>query len=174
MDWKLAQGFANPIKQLSGSVVDATISVYNTIASSLLPTPAKSHYTFNLRDLSKVFQGTLQGDAQNIKDKEVFIRLWSHECMRVFYDRLIDDTDRTWFKDLIANTVKDKFNSDWAKIREHENIIFCSFSDPKSLTKPYVEWTDRSNSAKIMDDYLDDFNQMTTKPMNLVLFQARY
>ena len=117
LDWKLAQGFANPIKQLSGSVVDATISVYNTIASSLLPTPAKSHYTFNLRDLSKVFKGTLQGDAQNIKDKEVFIRLWSHECMRVFYDRLIDDTDRTWFKDLIANTVKDKFNSDWAKIR---------------------------------------------------------
>ncbi len=76
LDWRLNQGFANPVKQLSAAVVQATIDVYNTIASNLLPTPAKSHYTFNLRDLSKVFQGTLQGDPANIKEKDGFIRLW--------------------------------------------------------------------------------------------------
>lgn len=37
-------------------MVAATLDIYNTIADNLLPTPAKSHYTFNLRDLSKVFQ----------------------------------------------------------------------------------------------------------------------
>ncbi|CAI9592691.1 unnamed protein product, partial [Staurois parvus] len=44
------------VQQLTKQLVDATIKVYNTITSQLLPTPAKSHYTFNLRDLSKVFQ----------------------------------------------------------------------------------------------------------------------
>lgn len=37
-------------------VVAATIDIYNSIRSELLPTPAKSHYTYNMRDLSKVFQ----------------------------------------------------------------------------------------------------------------------
>ena len=70
LDWRLSQGFIGSVKQISSSIVKATITIYNTIATSLLPTPAKSHYTFNLRDLSKVFQGVLLGDSTLVKDKE--------------------------------------------------------------------------------------------------------
>ena len=38
-------------------MVDATVDIYQTITLELLPIPAKSHYTFNVRDLAKVFQG---------------------------------------------------------------------------------------------------------------------
>jgi predicted RNA-binding protein len=38
--------------------------VYKTISAQLLPTPAKSHYTFNLRDLSKIFQGMTMVEAK--------------------------------------------------------------------------------------------------------------
>jgi hypothetical protein len=44
------------VSALLPGLVAATISTYNTLRAELLPTPAKSHYTFNLRDLSKVFQ----------------------------------------------------------------------------------------------------------------------
>ncbi len=37
--------------------MDASVAMYRRVELELLPTPAKSHYTFNLRDLSKVFQG---------------------------------------------------------------------------------------------------------------------
>jgi len=42
---------------LGDNIVLSTIEVYNAIRTSkeLLPTPAKSHYIYNLRDISKVF-----------------------------------------------------------------------------------------------------------------------
>ncbi|KAJ1435246.1 dynein heavy chain, partial [Ochromonadaceae sp. CCMP2298] len=173
LDWRLAQGFQGPVKALSEAAVQATISIYNNISASLLPTPMKSHYTFNLRDLSKVFQGMLMGDPNFVKDKDSFVRLWAHECMRVFHDRLIDDADRTWFKELVATTVKEEFNADFAKLLgANPSILYLNFGDPKALQKPYVEMVDRSTLPKVMADYLDDYNQMTTKPMNLVLFAS--
>ena len=48
-------------------LVRATIAVYSTITTQLLPTPAKSHYTFNLRDLSKVFQGMLMAQPSKFR-----------------------------------------------------------------------------------------------------------
>ena len=48
-------------------LVKSTTSVYTTITTELLPTPAKSHYTFNLRDLSKVFQGMLMVQSGRVK-----------------------------------------------------------------------------------------------------------
>jgi dynein heavy chain len=173
LDWRLSQGFANPIKSLSGATVEATVDVYNRICKSLLPTPAKSHYTFNLRDVSKVFQGVLQANSDLVKEKDAFIRIWSHECMRVFHDRLIDDIDRVWFKELISTIVKEHYTIEYDKIKgEHPNIIFCNFGDPKSLTKPYCELENRKNLDKYMSEYLEDFNQVSTKQMNLVLFES--
>ena len=37
-------------------MVLSTIQLFLQLSTDLLPTPAKSHYTFNLRDVSKVFQ----------------------------------------------------------------------------------------------------------------------
>ena len=41
------------------SVVLATVEVYRAICEQMLPTPARLHYTFNLRDPSKVKTITL-------------------------------------------------------------------------------------------------------------------
>lgn len=55
------------VSEHCGQMVTTCISMYNTIQTQLLPTPAKSHYTFNLRDLSKVFQGVLMCFPGSIK-----------------------------------------------------------------------------------------------------------
>jgi hypothetical protein len=36
-------------------MVAATLEIYQIVQRELLPTPEKSHYTFNLRDLGKVY-----------------------------------------------------------------------------------------------------------------------
>ena len=43
------------ISDLVTKIVDATQFVYNKVEQSLKPTPSKVHYTFNLRDMSKIF-----------------------------------------------------------------------------------------------------------------------
>ena len=49
--------FSDAINKCLDEVVSATQRVYDAVAATLRPTPSKSHYTFNLRDMSKIFQG---------------------------------------------------------------------------------------------------------------------
>ena len=44
---------------LAPPIVAATVDIFNHACETLLPTPAKSHYIFNLRDVSKVIPGPL-------------------------------------------------------------------------------------------------------------------
>lgn len=80
-------------------MIYATMNIYQDIMRELLPTPAKSHYIFNLRDVSKVFQGVLLSKPMYINSSASIIKLWAHEVMRVFHDRLINKEDKDWFID---------------------------------------------------------------------------
>lgn len=51
--------FTEAVKQTSSNIVEAAVEIYNRMSVDLLPTPAKSHYVFNLRDLSKCVQGSV-------------------------------------------------------------------------------------------------------------------
>jgi dynein heavy chain len=51
--------FSEAVAGTCDGLVKCTIGVYTQIAQDLRPTPTKSHYTFNLRDVAKVFQGVL-------------------------------------------------------------------------------------------------------------------
>lgn len=48
------------VKPLGDSIVAATVDIYRALSEQLLPTPSKSHYLFNTRDLSKIVQGLSQ------------------------------------------------------------------------------------------------------------------
>lgn len=61
---KLAD-FDDEVKPLSEPITMATIGIYRAVSRELLPTPSKSHYLFNTRDLAKIVQGMMQvGRAQ--------------------------------------------------------------------------------------------------------------
>ena len=70
-----APGWEDEVKALANGVVDSTIEIYNTILRDLRPTPAKSHYQFNLRDISKVFQGVLMVLPAKFKTAASFLSL---------------------------------------------------------------------------------------------------
>ena len=49
--------FPHAVRTQVDAIVGAAVEIYGRMSTDFLPTPAKSHYVFNLRDLSKCVQG---------------------------------------------------------------------------------------------------------------------
>ena len=58
------QDFDENVKPIGALITKATLEVYQVVVEKFLPTPAKIHYLFNLRDISKVFQGLLRANKE--------------------------------------------------------------------------------------------------------------
>ncbi|CAG9819626.1 unnamed protein product [Phaedon cochleariae] len=152
------------------AILSSSLEVYTTILQELLPTPAKTHYTFNLRDLSKVFQGILMFTPENLQDVNEMLRLWYHECCRVFQDRLVNDEDRTWFDSLLRQKIQQFFDVNPEQALGSDTILFGDFQDASVGAGQYVQIHDYDKLTESLDFYLAEYNLQSTKPMKLVLF----
>ena len=177
------QTFDGGVRGLSDAVVDATLETYRACMANLLPTPQKSHYTFNLRDFSRVIQGVLLSSPSENFNSKSLIRLWTHEAYRVIGDRLIDNIDKDWFFGQCQHICKTKFNATPYDVFKHldmeekkelvtsdmRNLIFGNFMS-ENEPKPYEEITDSGLLTEKMEYYLEEFNQQSKAKMDLVMF----
>merc|ERR1719199_691098 len=81
---------------LTKRLTSATIGVWSKVKRMLLPTPSRFYYVFNMRELSRVFQGIMETPLSVIPDESVLTSLWKHECTRVFSDKLARTQDKTF------------------------------------------------------------------------------
>ncbi|KAJ9454440.1 Dynein-1-beta heavy chain [Diplonema papillatum] len=171
-----ASTFMPEVKEIVKPMVEASVDVYNTIREALRPRPAKAHYTFNLRDLSKVFQGIIQVVPRTCTSSQQAVRLWVHENSRCYYDRLVSNEDRTYFvEEVMGPTLLRKFPiAQKMNIPElfEEPVIWGDFLKPSVPVEErlYEECTDLRKLPRIFEEYLDDYNLNTQKTMNLVFF----
>jgi dynein heavy chain len=61
------------------SLTDVTLQLYSALLEKLPPTPSRFHYVFNLRDLSRVYEGLLRSTADIVQQPSDFLRLWRNE-----------------------------------------------------------------------------------------------
>ena len=165
----LAGSDVNGLDKWANEIVKSSVKIYQNITQFLLPTPTKSHYTFNLRDLSKVIQGILQVDYEHIPNKEILVELWIHEVSRVFYDRLAEEKDRDWFFTQIEDQLRDNLDSGDLKRDDFRHTLFGDYANNE---RQYKKVTDNfAELAAKFDDYLTLYNAKNTKSMNLVFFK---
>lgn len=114
----------------------------------------------------------------NIKSMK---KLWVHEVLRVYYDRLVDDDDRTWLFGELHTIMEDILEENLDQLldmymgkettvageNEFRRLIFCDFAKE---AKKYTEVGDLDELSKSCDTYLAEYNNLSKKPMNLVLF----
>ncbi|XP_054464751.1 dynein axonemal heavy chain 12 [Anoplopoma fimbria] len=170
---------------IGNQIVTATMEVYKKAVENLLPTPAKSHYTFNLRDFSRVIQGCLLLKKDSLENKRTMIRLFVHEVFRVYYDRLVDDKDREWLYKLMDGILKDHFKESFDQVFDHlktstilveedmRNLLFGDYMNPdlEDDERLYAEVPSMESFSQVVLSCLDEYNQMHKNRMNLVIFR---
>ncbi|GFR77163.1 dynein heavy chain 8, axonemal, partial [Elysia marginata] len=108
--------FDDVIVDLVKRLVPITRVLWQKTKIKMLPTPAKFHYIFNLRDLSRIWQGILYIEREQCDTEYTMINLWKHEVCRVIEDRFINEEDKTWFQRTINQVVEEELSPDLAKM----------------------------------------------------------
>ncbi|CAG9767321.1 unnamed protein product [Ceutorhynchus assimilis] len=184
IDWHFGKTYADVVQRMAKFSVGATNEVFKEATLKFLPTPTKSHYTFSLRDFSRVINGLLATPPSKMDDQNKFIRLWIHETYRVFHDRLIDDADRKALFDIVYKATYQNFRQPMDKVCETlvpeetrlgpqhiRNLFFGSYIEPDAEPKIYDEISDMELLIEKMEYYLSEYNMITKSPMNLVMFK---
>ena len=162
----LSQKEDGTLASLADLIIKAAVDIYQNVINDFLPTPTKCHYTFNLRDLSKVVQGMLMCELQDITDKEYLVKLYICETYRVFRDRLIDEKDRKKFSEDSHEVLENYLGLEW-ELADFENVIFGDFGDDSEGRYSMLGSTqDLMGRLNLL---LTSYNSLNT-PMNLVFF----
>jgi dynein heavy chain len=128
----------------------------------------------------------MQSIGVPVQDSRSLVRLWAHEALRVFHDRLVDDADRDWFCGMLAGMLpkhlgmqfSDVFAVDSVAVvpadaasadAEQANraaaaaalrgVLFADFLQPGGAEAArYQEATDTGKLLKAVEDALADYN----------------
>jgi len=175
--------FRGEIKESVERVTRMTLNLYEEMLRSLVRSPSKFHYLFNLRDLSRIYEGVCHATPEKFCDTTSFVRLWRNEVLRVFHDRLITDLDRKIINEaLIAKLVRTDFPNESGAILQ-DPIIFGDFrninKEEVAPVRLYEDLGDYAVVKSIFDLQLKNYNEEQSegssdktpvKPMPLVLF----
>ena len=164
-------------------VVSSTLELHRHAVKNLLPTPDRTHYLFNLRDFSRVILGVLLSTPESMEDLKAMKRLWVHEAMRVYYDRLVDDKDKSELFQVVLKTTQAKMKENFSDLfrplrpdggdvteSDMRCLNYCDFMEPGEDDKFYRENTDIGAMRDTVASYLEEYNKTSRKPMDLVLF----
>lgn len=164
------QDFEEEVKPIGDTVTQATLEVYQAVVAKFLPTPTKIHYLFNLRDISKIFQGMLRAHKDYHDTKPALTRLWIHECFRVFSDRLVDARDAEGFVGIISDKLGTLFDQTFHNICPNKQPPI--FGDYLSNDQVYEDITNGEQLKRSMREYLEEYNNTPgVVALDLVLFR---
>lgn len=171
MEASWALNFPKEIVTMIGGLVQGTIDLYDGVKKKLLPTPAKSHYTFNLRDIARVVQGMLRAEpCHALEGGAEILALWAHENFRVFQDRLINERDRGSFRELLDAQMSKHFGKQLVDlVLSNDNFLFTDIHESQG-SSTYQRVSDIQGLQEVVVHRLQEYNSQQNNPMQLEVF----
>ncbi|KAL8448543.1 hypothetical protein Emed_003723 [Eimeria media] len=169
----------------------ATLQLYESVVETMTRTPKKFHYIFNMRDLSRIFQGIWHANLPSAATEKTVVRLWSlvcasgdecnrHECLRVFQDRLIDEQEKEYLNHNRIKTIIEELFPDVSEFALRDPIIWTDFQSAlqhleqdeiaDSPNRTYDDHASFEEVRPLLERFLELHN-CDNKPMNLVMFE---
>ncbi|CAH1159888.1 unnamed protein product [Phaedon cochleariae] len=184
LGWK-NNGFPSEIVAVVNQTVNATLDMYKSAMENLRPTPSKSHYVFNLRDFSRLIQGCAMLRKESAENKKIFGRIWVHEVLRIFYDRLIENKDKDWVYTKLRSCVKEYFRDNFEQALDNlsrnkdglvgrdalKDLMFGTYFDQDSEEdKRYEEVATKQMLRELAENCLQEYNATHKNKMDIILF----
>ncbi|CAG9558495.1 unnamed protein product [Danaus chrysippus] len=177
------RGFTVEVRSLIKKIIPLTRELWTQTRVNLLPTPAKFHYVFSLRDLSRVWQGMIGTLPTVIESEKCLMLLWKHECSRVFSDRFTHQSDKDWFNKALFDSAEVLLGPEYKKMMEKDPVFVDFMRDAPEptgeegedadmeLPKVYEPVFDYSELRDRLEMFLSQFNEMVRgSGMDLVFF----
>ena len=162
-------GFDVRMQNHAKPLTDATITLHKEILSKFLPSAVKFHYSFTMRDLTAIIRGLLNSRAKEYPTPSHMTRLWYHEVLRVYSDRLISEGEVQRCREMAVEVGK-RFIEDDPDVVFANPCVFTHFvnHDNEDLST-YVTCEDQTKLKRELDRRLGEYND-NNAIMNLVLF----
>ncbi|VEL10274.1 unnamed protein product [Protopolystoma xenopodis] len=162
------RGFSSDLHSLVDKLVVCTRQLWQRVKAKMLPTPAKFHYVFNLRDISRIWQGMLNSLNEVMSSPGILLSLWRHECTRVIADRFTDLTDKTWFDKTLKSCAEEFFDQSTFSHMQEEPYFVDFLRDAPEPTGEEAEDADMETpkiyepipSLEALEERLKSFMQM--------------
>jgi len=150
------------------------MTVFLSIANSpqFAPTAKKFHYQFNLRDFSKIIENIMLSQPGHYRGQPLSIlRLWAHECHRVWRDRLITEEDEVAYMVYMTNGCKEfgDFKPDDIFAEPLIYTAFVAACEGHEAAYLHIKGEGMEHLKGILEAKLEEFNEQVAA-MNLVLF----
>lgn len=121
------------LKGYAEEITKASVDVYLQSQRHFTP-EVRSHYVYSPRELTRWCRGIYEAlyplESLSI---EGLVRLWAHEALRLFHDRLVDEEEKTWTHSLIRRVTEKHFSHIDIHSALKGPILYSSW-----LTKEYL------------------------------------
>jgi len=132
-----------PLRSYAGPLTDSMVEFY-TLSQNQFTTDLQAHYIYSPRELTRWVRGIYQAiKPLETLDLDGLVRIWAHEALRLFQDRLVTKEERIWTDE----------NIDSIALKH-----FPSISKPAALGRPilYSDWLSR-NYIPVGQDELREY-----------------
>ncbi|KAK5456057.1 dynein heavy chain [Exophiala xenobiotica] len=120
------RGFADALTQ---AMVDFYLKSQARFTPDIQP-----HYVYSPRELTRWVRGIYEAISPlEHLSLEGLIRIWAHEALRLFSDRLVEPSERAWTSDMVRQTALEHFPTADIDQALHGPILFSNW-----LSKNYI------------------------------------